>query len=336
MILQVLADALELVANLDARLLQHLALTDPGKFEDLRAADGAGRQQHLAARLDETLLATDRVAHARGALVVERDGFDLGVRDDAQVGAPGSILEIGDRRRAAPAIADGGLVVARTLLRGAVEVVRRGDARLDTGRDERGAQRIVDVHVRDREGAAGAVQLAFAALLALCLLEVRQHVREGPADIAELAPHVVVARLTAYVEQPVDRARAAEDASARPGDIAAAEMRLGACRVLPGDVGIVHRAEIAAGNVDPGVGVFAAGLQQRDRHARLLAQPVGEHAARRSGSHDDVVVAAFILPNWHFASRSSCVVRACLLLATCCRECTPNAGKIDSSGSVTD
>ena len=52
MVLQVLADALQLVPHLDAERLQHRARADAGQLHDLRAADGAGRQDHLARARD--------------------------------------------------------------------------------------------------------------------------------------------------------------------------------------------------------------------------------------------------------------------------------------------
>ena len=42
--------------------------------------------------------------------------------------------------------------------------------------------------------------------------------------------------------------------------------------------------------MDPGIAVLAAGLQQQHAMAAGFRQPRGEHASRRSGAGDDVVV----------------------------------------------
>jgi hypothetical protein len=44
------------------------------------------------------------------------------------------------------------------------------------------------------------------------------------------------------------------------------------------------------GHVDEGVGIRPTGLDEQDVHVAILAQPVGEHAARRSSTHDHVVI----------------------------------------------
>ena len=128
-----------------------------------------------------------------------------------------------------------------------------------------------------------------AALLVLGALEIGEHVLVRPADIAELAPHVEVLRLPAHVEQAVDGAGAAEHAAARPGDGAAVEMRLRPRAELPGTRRIGEVAVVAGGNVDPGVAVAPAGLDQGDLDGRVLAQPVRQHAACRARAHDDIV-----------------------------------------------
>jgi hypothetical protein len=42
--------------------------------------------------------------------------------------------------------------------------------------------------------------------------------------------------------------------------------------------------------VDEGVGVRSTGLDEQDVHGGIFAEPVGEHAARRSSAHDHVVI----------------------------------------------
>lgn len=92
MILQVFADARELVSELDARLSQRLAGTDAGKLQDLQRADGTGREHDLAAGLERhglrrTLAQIAYAGDGRRAAVRESQGLDMSVGDDLQVRA---------------------------------------------------------------------------------------------------------------------------------------------------------------------------------------------------------------------------------------------------------
>ena len=85
-ILQVGADARQVVHHLDAVLLQMPGRADAGELQDLRRADRARRQHDLAAARGAPLGAVLAVAHADGAPAVEapgrhqRLGLDVEVR----------------------------------------------------------------------------------------------------------------------------------------------------------------------------------------------------------------------------------------------------------------
>ena len=99
---------------------------------------------------------------------------------------------------------------------------------------------------------------------------------------------VVVLRLPADVDQPVDGAGAAERAAARPGK--RRPSRLGSGSVCSPSRGrVVDGLEVAGRDVQPHLAVRAAGLEQQHRAPPVLAQPVGENAAGRSGADDDEV-----------------------------------------------
>ena len=80
---------------------------------------------------------------------------------------------------------------------------------------------VAGAQIGDDERPAGAVVFVGAALLVLGPAEIGEHVVIRPASIAELAPQVEILLLSAYVDQPVDRAGAAEHLAARPGQAAA-------------------------------------------------------------------------------------------------------------------
>ncbi len=73
MVLQVLADALQFVHQGNAGRLQHRALADPRKLQDLRRGHGSRRQDHLALASGGLGLAVLQILDACGALALEQD-----------------------------------------------------------------------------------------------------------------------------------------------------------------------------------------------------------------------------------------------------------------------
>jgi hypothetical protein len=55
----------------------------------------------------------------------------------------------------------------------------------------------------------------------------------------------------------------------------------------------VHRLEVPDRDMNPGVGVRAAGLEQKHLDLRICAQTIGKYAACRAGANDDVVHLVF-------------------------------------------
>src|SRR5205085_5478853 len=85
---------------------------------------------------------------------------------------------------------------------------------------------------------AAAIFVFAAAPVALDALEERQHIAIAPAGIAHLRPGVEVLRLAAHEGHAVDRARAAEQATARHRDAAALGVGLRLRRIEPVGGGI--------------------------------------------------------------------------------------------------
>src|SRR5579883_3430401 len=102
-----------------------------------------------------------------------------------------------------------------------------------------------------------------AALLILGSLEIGQHVLEAPAEIAELAPVIEILLLPADIDEPVDRARPAQHPAARLDDAAIVELRLGLRLIEPVELAIAEELAVAQGNVDPGIAILAARLEQQ-------------------------------------------------------------------------
>ena len=204
-VLQVGADAVERVHHLDAVFAEQRAGADARELQELRRVDRAARQDHLAPGMRGTRRAAQGIVDADRAPALETHPAGQRMDVDAQVWPLARRLEIADRGAAAPAIAAGQLVRAGAFLGRSVEVVVARQAGLDGGLDIGVADLAVVGQVGDAERPADAVQRVGAALLVLGLLEVGQHVVPCPADVAELAPIVVVAGLAADVDQAVDR-----------------------------------------------------------------------------------------------------------------------------------
>ena len=206
-----------------------------------------------------------------------------------QIGAAHRRPQIGIGAGGAAAAPRRGLEEAGAFLGLAVEIRIEGNAGLDRGLHEGFRQRILVPPVRHRERPAGAVKLVLAALLVLRLPEIRQHVVITPADIAALAPAVVVLVLAAHIKQAVDRARSAQHFSARLEHLPAAEARLRLGLVHPVDRLFLEQLAVAERHMDPDIAVLRAGLEQQHRMLAVRAQPVGEHASGGAGADDDII-----------------------------------------------
>ena len=233
--------------------------------------------------------AAARDLDADRARAVEQDPVDAGVREHLDVAARDGGTEVGDRRRAAAAVALGDLEAPGALLGGAVEVVVARDADLLAGVDERLDDRVHRPALAHAQRPADAVVAVRAALVVLGAPEVRQDVLVGPAVVAQRRPLVVVGRVAADVDHRVERARAAEDAAARQVVAAEVEPRLGLGEQRPVEVARQVQPE-AERHVDVRVVVGRPGLDHGDAHVRVLAQAVGHDAAGRSCAHDHVVM----------------------------------------------
>src|SRR5262249_60013514 len=138
---------------------------------------------------------------------------------------------------------------------GPVEIVVAREARELRRLDERLAQRMRLADVGAGARPADRVQRVLAPRLILGAAEVRQHVVEAPAGIAELSPVIVVRRLSAQIEQAVDRARPAQHLPTRLDDRAVVELGLRLRSIEPVDPAVGEQLGVAERDVDPDVAV---------------------------------------------------------------------------------
>ena len=282
------ADARDLGDGRDLQQRELVGAPDPRQPEDLRREVRAGRDDDLALGAELEQLAQPRADDADGAGAVEEHPVGVEVGLDGEVRAVHDRVQVGDRGAAAPAVARGELVPAEAVLARAVEVLAGGQPargrRVEEGLRQPGARE----RVRDAQRPADGVVLGGAAHVVLGAQEVGQHVVPAPP---QLAPLVVVGRVAADVDHRVDRRGAAERLAARQIDAAVVETRL-----EPGaEVPVRARAVVGregGRDVDEVRRVRRPGLQEQDLHIGVLAEPVGEHAARRARADDHVVVHA--------------------------------------------
>src|SRR5712691_8430631 len=140
MVAQVLANSLELVANLDADAFEQLRPADAGQFQKLRRIDRTGADDDLPVGAGFVLLAVYLVAHADAALAFDQQAFSQRIGLDGQVRPPPGGIQIADRGAHPTTTADRRLGHADAVLGRAVIILGVSDADL-AGRLD---QRIVD------------------------------------------------------------------------------------------------------------------------------------------------------------------------------------------------
>jgi len=138
---------------------------------------------------------------------------------------------------------------------------------------------------RHRERPVAPAPLRIAVRIRLEPLEDRQDVGERPALAAALAPMIVILGLAADPSEPVDRRAAAQDPPARPEDRATGHPLLGLGPVGPRRPLVEDRPIIADRQVDPGVLVLGAGLEQEHPGRGILRKTGRDRAARRARAH---------------------------------------------------
>src|SRR5262249_51414126 len=157
------------------------------------------------------------------------------------------------------------------------------------GGDESLTQRMRFTDIGDGERPAHPVQRVLAASLVLGATKIGQHILKTPAGIAELAPMIEILRLTADVQETIDRARPTQHFPARLDDAPVVELgfRLGGIERVRRGLG--EQLAVSERDVNPDVPVVTAGFEQQNALASRGGQAIGEHAAGRASAYDDIV-----------------------------------------------
>ena len=145
MVLQVLADAGQVVHDFDARGLEHGARTDPGALQQMRRADRTGSDDDLATATRGLDRSAALVFDPDGATLLDQDAPGHRTGDDVQVRARHGRPQVGVRRRPAHAVLDRHVHRAEALLHVAVRIVGLAVARLVARLDEGAVERVLHV-----------------------------------------------------------------------------------------------------------------------------------------------------------------------------------------------
>ena len=295
-ILQVLADAGQVVIRLDACVAQSLRIADARQLQDLRRLHRARAEQHVAARLRARPRPADRIVHRDRPPLLDDDAGRPGAGQHGEVRPRQHRAQI--RRRGAPALAvrDRKIVPSEPFLARPVEVVGDRISRLLPRGDQRVVERAVGFPGGNAQRPRAAVQRTLPAMMPFEAPEIGQHIVERPARQPQLPPLVVILAMAARVDHAVDRRAAPQPLAARPPQPSAVEVRFGFGLEPPvALVAALDKRADARRHAHQHPVVAPARLQQQHAHRRVLGQPCGEHATRRPGANDDIVVPRTVL-----------------------------------------
>ncbi len=238
-VLEVLADAGQIVDHLDAGPCEFVRRSDARQQQELRRVDGAGAEHDFGRGIGLLHLAQPQILDTDGAAVLDQQARRQYAGGQRQVRPVQDRAHEGARRAVSLAILDRELEQADAVLHRAVEVLVIGVAGRHGG-IQIGALRGVDIDgIGDHQLAARAVQRAVGkAHIGFGGYKGRQHAFPVPAGIAERLPAVVVGRQSTDVDHGVERSGASEHLATRPEQLAIAGTCLRHRVVAPVDFAI--------------------------------------------------------------------------------------------------
>ena len=148
-----------------------------------------------------------RILYANGPAFLDENAGGVRASDHGQVRPMADGREIRYRAARPPSSGDGAIQHAKTLLRGAIEVLRAWKTCLDACRDPGLSERVFAMHPRHLQRTVSGMVCICAAAMSLGPQEIRKHLGPGPALIAELRPAIVVGRHAANIDRRVDGAQ---------------------------------------------------------------------------------------------------------------------------------
>ena len=278
-------------------------MADAGQLQQLRGVDRPAAQDELGGPhpLDLAFVAELDADRARA---LEDDLRDEGAGGHGEVGPAHHRIQVGARGGQPPAPVDVPVEGGEALLPVAVHVVGELIAGLLNGGEERTEQRVGGRAPLEHQRPVVTAErvLLVGGQAVLHPLEVGQAVRVVPLGHACVGrPALVVQRVAALEDHPVDAARPAQDLPAGMVDAPPVQVRLRLAFVLPVVEAAADREGERGGHVDERVPdvVRAARLEHEHPRARVGGQPVRQGAARGSAADDDEVIGAAMALSSH-------------------------------------
>ncbi len=277
------ADARQVLHDRDPQAFEVCGRADPGELQELRGVDRAAGQDHLAGVDPLRAAAAPGNVDADGPAALEADPRHELAGPDLEVPAAHDRVEVGARGAEPTPPVDVAVERREALLPVAVDVVGQVVARLLAGREERGEERVGGRTALQHQRAVMAPPriVGRGRQARLHLLEVGQAVGVVPGRHAGIGrPALVVERVAALEDLPVDARRAAEDLAAGVVDAPAVHERLGLGLVLPVVEPAADREGQRRGHVDEDVEavVRPAGLEHEHAIRGRGAESVRERA----------------------------------------------------------
>ncbi|MNF44553.1 hypothetical protein D3C84_256650 [compost metagenome] len=296
MVLQVGADARQVMHHGDVEVAQQGRRANTRALQQLRGGDGAAAHQHFAAGAggDRVVAVALEVGHADGALAAEEDAVGQGMGDDGQVRAVARLVQVATAGGGAATFGGHGTVHGtEAFLLVAVEVFGARVTGLHAGLDHGVEQRVVAGLGRGHaHRAVAAVEVIGADVAGFRFAEVRQAVQVGPVFQARgLGPGVEVQGVAADVAHAVDQRGAAQALAAAALHAAVVHVGLGIGLVGPVVAAALQREGEGGGHLGTEVQaiVRAAGFEQQHADVGVFGQAGRQDVTGGAGANDDVI-----------------------------------------------
>ena len=287
-----LADRRQVVHHRDTERLEVLCIAHAAQLEQLGRVERAAAE-HDFLGVHRVLGAAHAVLDTRGAVAVEQHPVHQCAGGDREVRSLHHRVQVGAGSTEPTAAVHVAVEPREALLAVAVHVGGARVTGLLRGGEERLDQRVVGRTALEHEGAVTATEVVGAGEAGLHLLEVRQAVGVVPSLHTRVgAPALVVHRVAALEDHPVDAARAPEHLAAGVVHLATVHERLGLGLVLPVVEAAADGEHQRGRHVDEDVPlvVGASGFEHEHLVRGVGTQPVGECGSGGAASDDDVVV----------------------------------------------
>ena len=286
-IVQVLAHTRQVRPHVDAHAAELGAVADPREHEQLRRLDRPRADDDLMRGGNRLERSVASELDARAARPLEEEPHRARSGDHGQALRARHRPQEGRRRAVADAVPDRQLGEPDAVELGAVVVVVERDARLLRCLDRPGDDGMGLIPRHHAQGAALPVVVGGAAVEVLGALEEGEHVSVAPAGVAEVGPRVVVRPVTADVDHPVQRARAAQHAAAGEMEPPPGAGRL-RNRAVPPVLRAVPELPHASRIVNGRVLVRRSGLEEHHADTGVDQAPRDDGAGRAGADDRDV------------------------------------------------